>query len=68
MCVLQGIGSRLMASMGYVVGSGLGRRGEGRLEPVEALLYPPGKSLGKCNLNIVFYHRVKRTHNIKVFT
>ena len=36
-----------MAQMGYVVGTGLGRNGEGRLEPVEALVFPPGKSLGK---------------------
>lgn len=44
---LQGVGSRLMAKMGYIVGCGLGKYGEGRLEPVEALVYPPGKSLGK---------------------
>jgi len=44
----KGIGSRLMAQMGYVVGTGLGRNGEGRLEPVEALVFPPGKSLDHC--------------------
>lgn len=36
-----------MSKMGYVVGCGLGKYGEGRLEPVEAMAYPPGKSLGK---------------------
>uniref|UniRef100_A0A1B6LBU8 Zinc finger CCCH-type with G patch domain-containing protein n=1 Tax=Graphocephala atropunctata TaxID=36148 RepID=A0A1B6LBU8_9HEMI len=44
----KGIGSRLMANMGYVVGCGLGKHGEGRLEPVEAMAYPPGKSLDAC--------------------
>lgn len=28
--------------MGYVVGTGLGKLGEGRVEPVEALLLPEG--------------------------
>uniref|UniRef100_A0A1B6F6I4 Zinc finger CCCH-type with G patch domain-containing protein n=1 Tax=Cuerna arida TaxID=1464854 RepID=A0A1B6F6I4_9HEMI len=44
----KGIGSRLMANMGYIVGCGLGKNGEGRLEPVEAMAYPPGKSLDAC--------------------
>lgn len=44
----RGIGSRLMAQMGYVMGTGLGRNGEGRLEPVEALVFPAGKSLDHC--------------------
>ncbi|PNF16311.1 hypothetical protein B7P43_G10830 [Cryptotermes secundus] len=44
----RGIGSRLMAQMGYVMGTGLGRSGEGRLEPVEALVFPAGKSLDHC--------------------
>lgn len=35
-----------MAKMGYVVGTGLGKRGEGRVEPVPAVVLPPGKSLG----------------------
>ncbi len=35
-----------MASMGYVVGTGLGKHGEGRVEPVSAVVLPPGKSLG----------------------
>ena len=31
--------------MGWVVGTGLGQRGEGRVEPVTARLYPQGKGL-----------------------
>lgn len=44
----KGIGSRLMAKMGYIHGCGLGKLGEGRLEPVEAQVFPPGKSLDHC--------------------
>ncbi|XP_065344216.1 zinc finger CCCH-type with G patch domain-containing protein [Cloeon dipterum] len=44
----RGIGSKLMASMGYVTGAGLGRRQEGRVEPVEATVLPAGKSLDEC--------------------
>ncbi|CAH1401162.1 unnamed protein product [Nezara viridula] len=44
----KGIGSKLMAKMGYVVGCGLGKNGEGRLDPVEALVLPAGKSLDHC--------------------
>ncbi|XP_065200401.1 zinc finger CCCH-type with G patch domain-containing protein [Planococcus citri] len=44
----KSIGSRLMAKMGYVVGTGLGKRGEGRVEPVAAVVLPPGKSLDHC--------------------
>ncbi|XP_076059089.1 zinc finger CCCH-type with G patch domain-containing protein-like [Oratosquilla oratoria] len=43
-----GIGSKLMAKMGYIVGTGLGRNGEGRVEPVEAYVYPQGVSLDRC--------------------
>lgn len=43
----RGIGSILMSKMGYVSGSGLGKEGEGRVEPVEAMVFPPGRSLGK---------------------
>lgn len=44
----KGMGSKLMAKMGYVLGQGLGKNGEGRLEPVEAIILPKGKSLDKC--------------------
>lgn len=46
-----------MASMGYIAGTGLGKHGEGRLEPVTATVLPPGKSLGKytaLNLFAIF--------------
>lgn len=44
--LFQGIGSKLMEKMGYVVGTGLGREGEGRVDPVTAYVYPQGVSLG----------------------
>ncbi len=44
----RGVGSRLMAKMGYVTGSGLGKKGEGRVAPVPATVYPTGKSLDWC--------------------
>ncbi|KAG0713254.1 Zinc finger CCCH-type with G patch domain-containing protein [Chionoecetes opilio] len=37
-----------MRKMGYIVGSGLGREGEGRVEPVTAYVYPQGVSLDRC--------------------
>nr|CAD7458217.1 unnamed protein product [Timema tahoe] len=44
----KGIGSLLMARMGYVTGSGLGRYSDGRVEPVDAVVLPAGKSLDHC--------------------
>ncbi|XP_071821307.1 zinc finger CCCH-type with G patch domain-containing protein-like [Apostichopus japonicus] len=44
----RGIGSRLMAKMGYEYGQGLGKYNQGRTEIVEAVVLPPGKSLDKC--------------------
>ncbi|XP_071450225.1 zinc finger CCCH-type with G patch domain-containing protein [Hetaerina americana] len=44
----KGIGSLLMSKMGYVVGTGLGKKGEGRIEPVPAVVLPTGKSLDHC--------------------
>lgn len=42
----RGIGSKLMMQMGYVIGTGLGKRSDGRIKPVEAQVLPAGKSLG----------------------
>ena len=42
----KGMGSKLMAKMGYIMGTGLGKRADGRVEPVEATVLPAGKSLG----------------------
>ncbi|XP_049633695.1 zinc finger CCCH-type with G patch domain-containing protein [Suncus etruscus] len=44
----RGIGSRLLAKMGYEVGKGLGPRGDGRVEPIHAVVLPRGKSLDQC--------------------
>ncbi|XP_044761463.1 zinc finger CCCH-type with G patch domain-containing protein isoform X2 [Coccinella septempunctata] len=44
----KGIGSKLMQKMGYVVGTGLGKRSDGRIDPVTAVILPPGKSLDHC--------------------
>lgn len=42
----RGMGSKLMMQMGYVIGTGLGKRSDGRIEPVEVQVLPAGKSLG----------------------
>jgi len=39
---VQGVGSKIMAKMGYVVGQGLGKHSEGRAEPVPIQLLPQG--------------------------
>ncbi|XP_052866681.1 zinc finger CCCH-type with G patch domain-containing protein [Anopheles cruzii] len=44
----RGIGSRIMQKMGYVVGTGLGREGEGIVLPVSAQVLPQGRSLDYC--------------------
>ncbi|MGH0171044.1 UNVERIFIED_CONTAM: hypothetical protein FKN15_005363 [Acipenser sinensis] len=44
----RGFGSKLMAKMGYEFGKGLGRNAEGRVEPVQAVILPKGKSLDQC--------------------
>ncbi|XP_031556110.1 zinc finger CCCH-type with G patch domain-containing protein-like [Actinia tenebrosa] len=44
----RGIGSKLMARMGYIFGKGLGKDGSGRVDPIEAVLLPQGKSLDVC--------------------
>ena len=44
----RGIGSKLMAKMGYIFGTGLGKESEGRVEPVPIVSYPRGISLDFC--------------------
>ena len=44
----KGFGSKLMMKLGWMAGSGLGKAGEGRIEPVPTLIYPSGKSLDWC--------------------
>ena len=47
--VTRGVGSRLMLAMGWQVDQGLGREGQGRVEPtVPAWVYPQGKSIDWC--------------------
>ncbi|CAF1479523.1 unnamed protein product [Adineta ricciae] len=41
----KGIGSKLLAKMGYKPGQGLGRTNQGLVNPVEAHVLPKGKSL-----------------------
>lgn len=60
----RGMGSKLMMQMGYIIGTGLGKRGDGRIEPVEATVLPPRKSLGlfksfktvmQCIIYFIYY-------------
>ncbi|XP_074013304.1 zinc finger CCCH-type with G patch domain-containing protein isoform X1 [Numenius arquata] len=44
----RGIGSKLLVRMGYEFGKGLGKNSEGRVEPVQAVVLPKGKSLDQC--------------------
>ncbi|NXF32019.1 ZGPAT protein, partial [Nyctibius bracteatus] len=44
----RGIGSKLLVRMGYEFGKGLGKNSEGRVEPVQAVVLPRGKSLDQC--------------------
>lgn len=53
----RGIGSKLMMQMGYVIGTGLGKLGDGRIQPVEATVLPAGKSLGSLKLSKNLDHR-----------
>lgn len=65
----KGIGSKLMAKMGYVSGSGLGKLSEGRVEPVEAIVLPEGRiSLDKVmelkNKKLLKKQRSKKNKNV----
>jgi hypothetical protein len=44
----RGFGSKLLARMGYKAGRGLGKRSDGRIDPVPVTILPPGKSLDYC--------------------
>nr|CAB3267944.1 zinc finger CCCH-type with G patch domain-containing protein-like [Phallusia mammillata] len=44
----RGIGSKIMMKFGYKLGQGLGKEGEGRVEPVPVVVLPQGKSLDHC--------------------
>ncbi|XP_065830314.1 zinc finger CCCH-type with G patch domain-containing protein-like [Oscarella lobularis] len=43
-----GIGSKLLQKMGFSLGKGLGKKGEGIQEPIDIVILPPGKSLDVC--------------------
>lgn len=42
------IGSRMMQTMGWIPGTGLGPNGNGVAEPIKALWRPKGVGLGFC--------------------
>ncbi|KAL1265509.1 hypothetical protein QQF64_003536 [Cirrhinus molitorella] len=44
----RGIGSKLLLKMGYELGKGLGKTLSGRVEPVQAVVLPKGRSLDIC--------------------
>ncbi|KAL7867304.1 hypothetical protein AOLI_G00151180 [Acnodon oligacanthus] len=44
----RGIGSKLLLKMGYELGKGLGKTLSGRVEPVQAVVLPKGRSLDQC--------------------
>lgn len=49
----NGVGSKLMQKMGYIIGTGLGKNSDGRIDPVSAVILPSGKSLGE-RINFFF--------------
>lgn len=44
----KGFGSRIMQKFGYIIGTGLGKNGEGIVQPVSAQILPAGRSLDHC--------------------
>lgn len=44
----NGIGSKLLAKMGYEIGKGLGKQADGIINPIQPIIYPTGKSLDNC--------------------
>lgn len=53
----NGFGSKMLKRMGYEIGKGLGKNGEGRIEPVQARIYIPKKSL---DFNMKFTEKNQR--------
>lgn len=45
---MQGIGSKILQKLGYVLGTGLGQNGEGIVVPISAQILPQGRSLDHC--------------------
>lgn len=47
--------------MGYIVGTGLGKSADGRLEPVTAVILPAGKSLGNKKQKLSHFQNYRFT-------